>query len=156
VPEAWKTASSAQYNFCFSMPKPNSYGAHAIELLFGCVWITKYACDMEIESVSITFNRHSSTQAILELVESGPVQYVVSQNVDGLHRRSGLPQGNLAEVHGNCFMERCPNCNRYYLRDFEMKTVGFNPTGRKCTKAKCRRVSRQVPPDRTYIRHLSS
>jgi NAD+-dependent protein deacetylase sirtuin 6 len=41
-------------------------------------------------------------------------------------------------VHGNCFMERCPTCSTYYLRDFEMNTVGLKATGRSCTKGRCR------------------
>lgn len=57
------------------------------------------------------------------LVEMGKVDFVVSQNVDGLHRRSGLPPENLAELHGNCFSEKCPRCKTEYLRDFEMDTV---------------------------------
>jgi NAD-dependent SIR2 family protein deacetylase len=77
-------------------------------------------------------------QALVALVADGPVQYVVSQNVDGLHRRSGIPAAQLAEVHGNCFMERCPSCNMYYLRDFEMTTIGFQNTGRSCSKGRCR------------------
>eukprot|EP00892_Ulva_mutabilis_P007832 jgi/Ulvmu1/5420/UM022_0215.1 len=75
---------------------------------------------------------------VVGLLRDGPAQYLVSQNVDGLHRRSGIPESQLAEVHGNCFMERCPNCGTYYMRDFEMVTVGFKPTGRKCTKGRCR------------------
>lgn len=79
-------------------------------------------------------------QALVALAKQGPVHYIVSQNVDSLHRRSGVPAGRLAEVHGNCFMERCPSCNTYYLRDFEMPSVGFQNTGRSCTSGRCRCV----------------
>ncbi len=70
--------------------------------------------------------------AIATLAQRGIVRFVVSQNVDGLHVRSGLPLDRLAELHGNCFVERCMRCGRRYLRDFEMDTVGFQPTGRTC------------------------
>ena len=35
------------------------------------------------------------------------------------------PPLQLAELHGNCFAERCERCKREYVRDFEMETVGF-------------------------------
>lgn len=45
----------------------------------------------------------------------------MSQNVDGLHRRSGLPPAELAELHGNTNLETCKKCYRQYLRDFETR-----------------------------------
>ncbi len=72
------------------------------------------------------------TQALLALHQTGKLSYTVSQNVDGLHLRSGLPRDRLAELHGNCFAERCGRCGREYVRDFEMETVGFKHTGREC------------------------
>jgi len=49
--------------------------------------------------------------------------YVVSQNIDNLHLRSGIPRKSLAELHGDCFAERCPRCKQEYIRDFEVQTV---------------------------------
>lgn len=62
-------------------------------------------------------------QAIVSLMQCGKVRYVVSQNVDGLHLRSGVPREKIAELHGNCFAERCPRCKKEYIRDFEIETV---------------------------------
>eukprot|EP00775_Hariotina_reticulata_P004906 gene4906-5150_t len=76
-------------------------------------------------------------QALLGLLQSGKLQYICSQNVDSLHLRSGVPRYQLAELHGNCFAERCQKCKREYVRDFEMDTVGFKPTGRSCDKPGC-------------------
>ena len=73
-------------------------------------------------------------QALLALVRSGLVTRIVSQNVDGLHRRSGVPRSALSELHGSCFVEACAraSCAAETVRDFEVGTVGFRGTGRRC------------------------
>eukprot|EP01106_Pelomyxa_sp_JSP_P001749 TRINITY_DN1266_c1_g1_i2.p1 TRINITY_DN1266_c1_g1~~TRINITY_DN1266_c1_g1_i2.p1 ORF type:complete len:154 (-),score=21.39 TRINITY_DN1266_c1_g1_i2:318-779(-) len=38
--------------------------------------------------------------AMAELVRRGVCQYVVSTNVDGLHRRSSIPPDKISELHG--------------------------------------------------------
>jgi len=89
--------------------------------------------------VAFAYARPSLTHmAIAELVRRGKCAYVVSQNVDGLHLRSGVPRGRLAELHGNCFTERCRRCRAEYVRDFEVETVGFRATGRPCSRPGCR------------------
>ena len=46
-------------------------------------------------------------RAITQLVASGHVQHVITQNEDGLHRRASLPADRLSELHGNAFIELC-------------------------------------------------
>ena len=41
----------------------------------------------------------------------GMVSHVISTNVDGLHRRSGLiTKDELSELHGNVYLEKCNLC----------------------------------------------
>ncbi|GLC36450.1 hypothetical protein PLESTB_000149400 [Pleodorina starrii] len=75
--------------------------------------------------------------AIAALVAAGKVPYVCSQNVDSLHLWSGVPRTQLAELHGNCFAERCTQCRTEYNRDFQMETVDFKPSGRRCCQPGC-------------------
>ena len=64
-------------------------------------------------------------RAITKLVSLGKVDYCVTQNVDGLHRRSGLSRSKHAAVHGCVFTERCENkeCGAEFFRDFDGKRL---------------------------------
>jgi len=70
--------------------------------------------------------------ALVGLHHAGLLKYIVSQNIDGLHLKSGFPQSALSELHGNIFKEVCPDCKREYIRDKEINTIGFQPTGNLC------------------------
>lgn len=49
--------------------------------------------------------------AIVELLKMGKLNYLISQNVDGLHAKSGIPFSKMAELHGNMYFMKCLNCN---------------------------------------------
>ena len=50
--------------------------------------------------------------SLVALMEAGFLKHVISQNLDGLHRRSGIPAENLSEVHGNSNLEVCLKCKK--------------------------------------------
>jgi len=79
-------------------------------------------------------------RAIASLVRAGLVKTVLTQNVDNLHRRSGIPRENIIELHGNLQCERCDTCGADFERDFR---IGPNSgqqhyTGRKCEVPGCK------------------
>eukprot|EP01006_Ploeotia_vitrea_P065962 TRINITY_DN94102_c0_g1_i1.p1 TRINITY_DN94102_c0_g1~~TRINITY_DN94102_c0_g1_i1.p1 ORF type:complete len:380 (+),score=39.42 TRINITY_DN94102_c0_g1_i1:50-1189(+) len=96
----------------------------------------------------VTAQPTGTHKTIAKLVQSGKAKYVVSQNVDGLHLRSGLPRDKLSELHGNCFLEVCWGCGADFLHDQEVGSSSSRPcsecrqrvphfchcTGRKCPK----------------------
>ncbi|RFU34118.1 hypothetical protein B7463_g2209, partial [Scytalidium lignicola] len=58
--------------------------------------------------------------ALVGLQNRGLLKFLVSQNCDGLHRRSGILPDRISELHGNSNLEYCKDCGKEYLR------------GRKC------------------------
>lgn len=68
--------------------------------------------------------------ALKALIDAGHVKYIVSQNIDGLHMKSGLGREHISELHGNIFVENCNKCRTQYVRTTPAPTVGQKPTGK--------------------------
>jgi NAD-dependent deacetylase len=51
-------------------------------------------------------------QALAQLHEWGLLESVITQNVDGLHQASGLPDEMIIELHGNTRRIRCMGCRQ--------------------------------------------
>ena len=79
--------------------------------------------------------------ALVALEREGILKTVISQNCDGLHRKSGISPGRIAELHGNTNLESCAKCGRQYMRDFRTRrasnSVHQHETGRRCDDDKC-------------------
>lgn len=73
-------------------------------------------------------------RAILSLIEHDIVHHCITQNVDGLHQKSGVSRKNLNVLHGCIFTEKCEDCGEEYFRDFEIGGISFQKTGRKCSR----------------------
>ena len=71
-------------------------------------------------------------RAITKLTQLSKIKYTITQNVDGLHMRSGLPRSNYCFLHGCIFTEKCEDCGKEYFRDFDIGGVRFQKTGRFC------------------------
>lgn len=80
-------------------------------------------------------------RALKLLMDKGYVQFIISQNIDGLHMRSGIPRNKLAELHGNFFVSECSNCKIKFVRSKVVTTVGMKSAGEPClnqNNRKCR------------------
>ncbi|GMI07645.1 hypothetical protein TrVE_jg13121 [Triparma verrucosa] len=75
--------------------------------------------------------------ALAKLVQLNHIDYIITQNVDGLHLRSGVPRNKLSILHGDCFTEKCEKCGYEYFRDFDIGGVSFRKTGRTCEQPGC-------------------
>jgi NAD-dependent deacetylase len=56
--------------------------------------------------------------AVAKLVQLGKVSSVITQNIDGLYQRAGIPHEKVIELHGNATYAACLDCgNRVELED---------------------------------------
>ena len=79
--------------------------------------------------------------ALVELQNRGILKGLVSQNIDGLHRKSGINPEILADLHGNTNLELCLKCGREHMRDFRVRTAQKakeHKTGRICDTPGCK------------------
>jgi len=87
------------------------------------VWTLK---EKGLQAESIRLEQASPTVCHMGIVallnhfkSTGRKLYIISQNIDGLHLRSGIPKDYISELHGNSFKEICWSCSKEYLRTFD-------------------------------------
>lgn len=61
--------------------------------------------------------------ALLSLINANRIQYIVSQNVDGLFLKTGIPRKYISELHGNFFLSECNHCAARFIRNTASKTM---------------------------------
>lgn len=73
--------------------------------------------------------------ALVRLHELGKLNMVLTQNIDGLHRRAGLPEDKLVELHGRMDEVECTACGFRASADAYYQAVldhGTQPTCPEC------------------------
>lgn len=55
--------------------------------------------------------------ALVTLWRAGRLDCVITQNIDNLHQRAGLPPERVVELHGNATQTRCLACEKPYDRE---------------------------------------
>ena len=69
-------------------------------------WRRKFAMDRTMA----TAEPNRGHRAVARLVDTGKVSAVITQNVDGLHQASGIPDMQVVELHGNATYAKCLGC----------------------------------------------
>ena len=59
--------------------------------------------------------------ALKQLMDRGILKNIISQNVDGLHRKSQVPPHQLHELHGNLNIRVCSKCQSKYPRGYTIR-----------------------------------
>jgi NAD-dependent deacetylase len=73
-------------------------------------WRLKFLVDRDIREAK----PNTGHLAVAKLVRSGKVGHVITQNVDGLHQASGIPEGQVIELHGNTTYATCLDCGKRF------------------------------------------
>ena len=77
-------------------------------------WRRKFASDSVIKKAQ----PNKGHLAVAKLVQQGKVSSVITQNIDGLHQLSGVPDEKVIELHGNATYAACLDCaKRIELED---------------------------------------
>ena len=73
-------------------------------------WRRKFNVDNTIAQAE----PNSGHLAVARLVKAGKVSSVITQNIDGLHQASGVPDEQVIELHGNTTYAKCLDCGERY------------------------------------------
>lgn len=73
-------------------------------------WRRKFEVDRDV----VVAEPNRGHRAVASLVTRGVVGCVITQNIDNLHQRSGVPDERIVELHGNGSYARCLACMRRY------------------------------------------
>lgn len=94
-------------------------------------WRRKFVVDPMIREAEPNIGH----AAVAELVERGRVSSIITQNIDGLHQKSGVPADSIIELHGNSTYAACLDCRtRYELAPIRerIETTGEMPVCGEC------------------------
>jgi len=94
-------------------------------------WRRKFATDETMQKAE----PNAGHRALAKLVEQGKMTSIITQNVDGLHQRSGVPDSKVIELHGNSTYASCLDCgHRYELAPIKKAFLGDGtlPICEKC------------------------
>ena len=69
---------------------------------------------------------------VQSLNEKGKLIGLITQNVDGLHSQSGLPEDKIVELHGSNRCIRCLECNKSYEPAIIMERLTVNFSSPTC------------------------
>jgi NAD-dependent deacetylase len=84
-------------------------------------WRRKFATD----ETMLKAEPNAGHRALAKLVEQGRMSAIITQNVDGLHQRSGVPDSKVIELHGNATYASCLDCgHRHELEPIRKAFLG--------------------------------
>ncbi|MFQ5995245.1 MAG: NAD-dependent deacetylase [Acidiferrobacterales bacterium] len=92
-------------------------------------WRRRLEIDRELDGA----RPNRGHRAVATLVDRGKATWVVTQNIDGLHQQSGIPEDQVIELHGNTRYARCLDCGERYELAPIFETFAKDETLPVCT-----------------------
>ncbi len=92
-------------------------------------WRRKFASDETMRKAT----PNAGHRALARIVEQGKMIAVVTQNIDGLHQQSGVPDDKVIELHGNATYAACLECRRRYELDWVREIFAVDERLPLCT-----------------------
>lgn len=86
-------------------------------------WRRKFEVDRDM----IGAEPNRGHRAVARLVRTGKASSVITQNIDGLHQESGVPDEQVVELHGNGTYAACLSCSA--RRDLDSIKAEFEKDG---------------------------
>jgi NAD-dependent deacetylase len=71
-------------------------------------------------------------RALAGMVRSGKAAGIITQNIDGLHQRAGVPAERVVELHGNATRGRCLDCRRVMPLEDARSTIEEGGRSPRC------------------------
>lgn len=65
--------------------------------------------------------------ALTRLFEAGLLTHVITQNIDGLHQKAGMPDDRVIELHGSAHRVRCLDCGTTWPADEIQRRLDEEP-----------------------------
>jgi NAD-dependent deacetylase len=92
-------------------------------------WRRKFASHEVLASAT----PNAGHRALARMVEQGKMSAVITQNIDGLHQASGVPEDKVIELHGNATYTTCLDCKRRYELDWVREIFAIDERLPMCT-----------------------
>ena len=92
-------------------------------------WRRKFASHEVLQKAT----PNAGHRALARLVEQGKMTAVVTQNIDGLHQASGVPDAKVIELHGNGTYAACLDCRRRYELEWVREIFAIDERLPLCT-----------------------
>jgi NAD-dependent deacetylase len=92
-------------------------------------WRRKFATD----ETMLKAEPNAGHRALARLVEQGRMTAIITQNIDGLHQASGVPDDKVIELHGNSTYATCLDCRQRYELDWVREIFAVDERLPLCT-----------------------